>query len=91
MHGHSRITEHGLWTRRGDRHVRWLARCRIDDRILKVPKMPFGSLVKDFVVADRRLQKGVPIDQSLAAKNQSLAEQVKESGSHGPRADFIQA
>ena len=45
---------------------------RVDDGIVDMPEMPLDDLMEDFVVADRRLKKRIPIDQSLAAINQTL-------------------
>ena len=78
VHGHGRIAQHGLRPRGGDRHVRRFARLRVDHRVLEVPEVALHFLVEYLVVADRRLQERVPVDQPLAAIDQALAVQVEE-------------
>ena len=74
MHRHRRIAEHRFRPRRGDRHVRRLARLRIDHRILEVPEVPLRRFVKNLIIAHGRLQKRVPIHQPLAAIDFAVLE-----------------
>ena len=90
MHGHGRIAQHGLRPRGGDRHVRRFARLRVDHRVLEVPEVALHFLVEYLVVADRRLQERVPVDQPLAAVNQALAEQIEERAADRAGADVVQ-
>ena len=90
VHRHGRIAQHGLRPRGGDRHVRRLAGLRIDHRIPEVPEVALDLFVEHLVVADRRLQERVPVDQPLAAIDQPLAEQVEERAAHRAGADVVQ-
>mgnify|MGYP003336255603 CR=1 FL=1 len=72
------VAEHRLGAGRGDRHVLRLAGARVDHRVVEVPEEAGHRLVEHFVVADRGLQKRVPIHQSLAAKNQAILKHFEE-------------
>ena len=78
MDGHGRVAQHRLGPRGGDRHVRRLARLRVDHRIAEMPEVAGDGFVKDFVVADGRLQERIPIDQPLAAVDQAVAKHVEK-------------
>ena len=78
MHGHGRVAEHRLGPRRGDRHVRRLARLRVDHRVAEVPEVALDRLVEHLVVAHGRLQERVPVHQPLAAVDLAVLEQVEE-------------
>jgi hypothetical protein len=71
MHGDRRVSQHRLRTRGGDGDVARLAWMRVDDRIAQVPEVTGNGLVKDLVVADGGLQVSVPVDQPLAAVDES--------------------
>ena len=55
-----------------------------------MPEVTFDRFVAHLVVTDGRLQIGIPIDQSLAAINLRLAEEVKERVPDGAGADVIE-
>ena len=63
---------------------------RIDDRILEVPEMALHRLVKHLVVADGRLQEGVPVHQPLAAIDFALLEEREERLADRPGADLVE-
>ena len=86
MHRHGRIAQHRLGPRRGQGHALRLARLGVDDRIVEVPEVALHGLVKDFVVADGRLQHRVPVHQPLAAINEPVAEHLEERMPHRPGA-----
>ena len=46
--------------------------------------------MKHLVVADGRLQEGVPIDQPLAAKNLAVGEHAEKSVTDRPGTGFIE-
>ena len=79
MHGHGRVAQHRLRSRRGDADKLGLARLRVDHRIAQVPEVARIGFVKHFVVADGRLQIRVPVDQPLAAIDQPLLEQTERT------------
>ena len=84
MHGHRRVAEHRFGARRGDRHVRRLARLGIDHRIFEVPEVALRRFVEHLIVAHGRLQKRVPIHQPFAAVDFAVFEQAEEPLAHGP-------
>ena len=86
MHRHGRIAQHRLRPRRGQGHALRLARLGVDDGIVEVPEVARHGLVKDLVVADGRLQHGVPVHQPLAAIDQPVAEHLEERMPHRPGA-----
>ena len=53
---------------------------------MKYQKLPFDGLVEDLVVADGRLQHGVPVHQPLAAIDELVAEHLEERVPHRPSA-----
>jgi len=90
MHGHGRIAQHGFRPSGGDCHVCRFARGGIDHRVVEVPEMSRDHLVKHLVVADGRLQCGVPVDQPLAAIDQPPQEEAEERVADRPGANGIQ-
>ena len=90
MHGHGRIAEHGFGAGRGDGHRERFARSGVDHRIAKVPEVSANGLLKHFIVADGRLQEGVPVDEPLAAVDSFLAKQIEKGRPHGPRANVVE-
>ena len=86
MHRHGRIAQHRLRPRGGQGHEVRLARLGVDHRIVEVPEVARHGLVEDLVVADGRLQHGVPVHQPLAAIDQSVAEHLEERMPHRPGA-----
>ena len=86
MDRHGRIAEHRFRPRRGQGHKTGFAGLGIDDRVIEVPETARHGLVKDFVVADGRLQHGVPVHQPLAAIDQPVAEHFEERMPHRPGA-----
>ena len=70
MHGDRRIAQHRFGTRRGDDHMGRLARFGIDDGVHEMPEMSLPRLRVNFVIADRRLQMRVPVDQPFVAVDQ---------------------
>ena len=52
--------------------------------------MALHRLVEHLVVADGRLQEGVPIHQPLAAIDFALLEQREEGLAHGPGTDLVE-
>ena len=86
VHRHGRIAQHRLRPRGGQGHVLWLAGLGIDDGIVEIPEIARHGLVEDLVVADGRLQHGVPVHQPLAAIDQSVAEHLEERMPHRPGA-----
>jgi len=75
---HRGVAQERLRTGRGDRHARRFAGRRIDDVVADVPEVPLDLLVEDLVVADGRLQEGVPVDQPLAAADEATLEEPEE-------------
>ena len=90
MDGNGSVPEHGFRSGRGDGNVFRFARLRVDDRVFHVPEMPLNRLAEHFVVADRGLQVGVPVDELLAAINEVFLEERKERVSNGFGAAFVQ-
>ena len=55
-----------------------------------MPKMALYQLVKDLVIADRRLQKSIPVDQSFPPVDEIFAKQIKERTTDCPRTNLIE-
>ncbi len=90
VHGDRRVAQHGFGTSRRQGDVSWLAGTRIDHRVAKVPEVAGHRFVEHFVVADGRLQEGVPVDEAFAPVDAAGAKQVEEGLSHGPCAHVVQ-
>ena len=90
MHGHGGIAEHGLRPGGGDVYVLRLTRLRVDYRVLEVPEVSLDGFVIDLVVGDGSLKLGVPVDQALAAINQTVLEELEKRVANGLAADFVQ-
>ena len=61
----------------------------LDQRILHVPKVALYLLVLDLVVGEDGLRGRIPVHQALAAVDQPIFEEFKESGPHGSGADLV--
>ena len=70
----SRVAEHRLWPRRRDDNVLWFTGRRVQHGVPEMPKVYGDRFGEYFVVADRSLQIGIPIDQSFAAVDSSLGK-----------------
>src|SRR5437899_2706316 len=86
VHGHRGVAEHRL--RPSRREADELARAL--DRILERPEAALDGLVVNLVVGDRGLQMGVPVDQTFAAIDETVAKEVEEELADGAGADRIE-
>ena len=75
VHRNGRVAQQRLGPRRGHGHIARLPCLRIDHRIADVPEVALHLLVENLIVADRRLQEGVPVDQPLSAADEPLLEE----------------
>ena len=78
MDGHRRIAQHGFGTRGGNRDKLRFAGQGIDHRVLQMPEMALDGFLENFIVTHRRLEEGIPVDQSLPSIDPLLCEQIKE-------------
>src|SRR5687767_3969561 len=70
--------------------MRRLAGLRVDHRILEVPEVTLHGLLEHLVVADGRLQVGVPVHQPLAAVDLAVLEQPEERLADRSRTSLVQ-
>ncbi|OPZ05246.1 MAG: hypothetical protein BWZ08_02540 [candidate division BRC1 bacterium ADurb.BinA292] len=85
MHRHRRVAEHRLGPRR-----RHLDRPRtVGQRITDMPQVAPHFLVHHLVVRQRRLQRRRPVDQVVAAIDQSLFVQLLEHRQHRARQPLV--
>ena len=89
VHGDGRVAEHRLGPRRRDEHVLGFARVRIRERVAQVVELALHRLLVELVVGDRGLQRAVPVDESIAAEDQPVAEHREERLAHGARAHGV--
>jgi hypothetical protein len=75
MDHHRRVAEHGLRACRGDDQ----RSTAVGQRVADVPQLSALLFLDDLEVGDRGLQDGIPVDQALAAIDQSLAVELDES------------
>ena len=87
VHTDGRITEHrfGPGRRERDRLV------RADHRIAKRPESSGNLFVEHLVVGHRRLEKRIPVDEPLAAVDQSIGEQLEEGPANGPGTHLVES
>ena len=90
MDGHGRVAEERLGPRRRHGHARRLTGLGLDDVVANVPEVALHLLVKDFVVADRRLQERVPVHEPLAAAHEAFLEEAEERLADGRRALVVE-
>ena len=84
------VAEHRFRARRRDGNELRLAFLRVDDRVIQVPKVSGDRFVEHFVVADRRLERDVPVDEAFAAVNQPFGEEFIEEMTHRLRANVVE-
>ena len=80
--GDARVTEHGLGARGGDDDV-VLAVNRLGQRVAQVPQVALLVLVLGLVVRDGGSAVGAPVDDALAAVDQTIVVPVAEDLTHG--------
>ena len=80
--GNARVAEHGLGARGGDDDV-VLAVDRLGQRVAKVPQMALLVLVLSLVVRDGGSAVGAPVDDALAAIDQTVVVPVAKHLAHG--------
>ena len=80
--GDARVAEHGLGARGGDDDV-VLAVDRLGQRVAQVPQVALLVLVLGLVVRDGGSAVGAPVDDSLAAIDQTVMVPVAEHLAHG--------
>ena len=86
--GDARVAEHGLGARGGDDDV-VLAVDRLGQRIAQVPQMALLVLVLGLVVRDGGGAVGAPVDDALAAVDQTVVVPVAEDLAHGLRVVLV--
>ena len=79
--GDARVAEHGLGARGGDDDV-VLAVDRLGQRVTQVPQMALLVLVLGLVVRDSGGAVGAPVDDALAAIDQTVVVPVAEDFTH---------
>ena len=80
--GDARVAEHGLGARGGDDDV-VLAVDRLGQRVAQVPQVALLVLVLGLVVRDGGGAVGAPVDDALAAIDQTVVVPVAEDLTHG--------
>ena len=85
---HARVAEHGLGARGGDDDV-VLAVDRLGQRVAQVPQMALLVLVLGLVVRDSGGAVGAPVDDALAAIDQTIVVPVTEDLAHGLRVVLV--
>ena len=85
VHGDCRVAEHRLGSRRRDEHVLGFARGCIRERIAQVMELALHRLFVELVIGDGGLQRAVPVDESIAAEDQAIAEHREERLPHRAR------
>ena len=80
--GDARVAEHGLGARGGDDDV-VLAVDRLGQRVAQVPQVALLVLVLGLVVRDGGGAVGAPVDDALAAVDQTVVVPVAEDLAHG--------
>ncbi len=85
MHGDARIAQHRFRTCRGDRNMAGAVRQRIAD----VPEMPLPLHIVDLLIGERRHVYGAPVDEVVAAVDQSVVIKLDENVHHGAREAFV--
>ena len=78
----ARVAEHGLGARGGDDDV-ILAVDRLGQRVAQVPQVALLVLILGLVVRDSGGAVGAPVDDALAAVNQTIVVPVAEDLAHG--------
>ena len=86
--GDARVAEHGLGARGGDDDV-VLAVDRLGQRVAQVPQMALLVLVLGLVVRDGGGAVGAPVDDALAAVDQTVVVPVAEDLAHGLRVVLV--
>ena len=86
--GNARVAEHGLGARGGDDDV-ILAVDRLGQRVAQVPKVALLVLVLGLVVRDGGGAVGAPVDDALAAVDQTVVVPVAEDLAHGLRVVLV--
>ena len=79
--GDARVAEHGLGARGGDDDV-VLAVDRLGQRVAQVPQVALLVLILGLVVRDGGGAVGAPVDDALAAVNQTVVVPVAEDFTH---------
>ena len=91
MHGDRRVAQHRLGPRRRDDDIfAGLFPGSSTIGYLKRHRWPFTSTCCDFEIGDRRVQRRVPVDETLVAVEQAVAIELNENLAHGARQAFIQ-
>ena len=78
VHGHGGIAEHGLRAGGGDHQMAGA----VGERVAEVPHVALFFHVLHFQVGDGRVQGRVPVDQTLAAVNQTFLVQAHKHFAH---------
>src|SRR5450830_273130 len=91
VNGHGGIAEHCFRTGGGDDQVvvAFSGLGAVGQRVLEVPQEAFLVVVFHFEVGNRRVQLGVPVDQTLAAVDQAVFMQAHEGFFHGFRQTVV--
>ena len=90
MHRHGRVAQQRLGPGRGHRHALGLARFGVDDVVADMPEVALHRLVKDLVIADGRLEEGVPVHKPFATANEALLEEPQERRTDSNRALVVE-
>ena len=84
----ARVAEHGLGARGGDDDV-VLAVNRLGQRVAQVPQVALLVLILGLVVRDSGGAVGAPVDDALAAVDQTVVVPVAEDLAHGLRVVLV--
>jgi hypothetical protein len=85
MDGNSRIAQHRLGTRGGNNNVSWFASFGIDHWVTQMPEVTLQRFSwENFVIADRSLKIGIPVDQTFAAIDPLFGKEIIERAGARP-------
>ena len=92
MHRHAHVSEHGLGTRGGHRHLLGLALPlgRGDERITDEPQRALGLHVIHFLVGESGLAARAPVHDPVSAIHQPLVVELLEHQQHRARIRLVQ-
>src|SRR5262249_15176133 len=89
MTGHCGIAQHRLRASRRHHNRGRLAWLGINNWVAQIVKMALHRLIHDLVIGHGSLQLAIPIDQTIATKNQRVLKHAEERPAHCPGADVI--
>ncbi len=81
---HGGIAQHGLRSGGSYHDMGGLTRLRVNHGVAEKVKMALYGVVDNLIIGYRGLQLAIPVDQTIAPKNQPVAKHVEKRPAHRP-------